>query len=102
MIPEGGAAGAYNPIQIDPNSCIRCTLCDWVCPGDIIYKEEGDREALPVVAFPDECWYCGHCESVCPTHAITIVFPEQILHNTTDVMSLLGVVETGDLPAAEG
>jgi len=86
----------HNPIQIDANACVRCTLCDWVCPGDIIYKEEGDRETLPVVAYPDECWYCGHCESVCPTDAITIVFPDRMLHNDSDVISLLGVVDGAD------
>ena len=97
-----GAASAHNPIQIDPNTCVRCTLCDWVCPGDIIYKEEGDRETLPVVAFPDECWYCGHCESVCPTNAITIVFPDEILHNSSDVLALLGRVDPAGDAATEG
>lgn len=86
------AQGVHNPIQIDAQLCVRCELCDWICPGDIIYKDEGDRDRLPLVAYPDECWYCGLCQTICPTKAITVVFPEQMLHNKTDVVSLLGKV----------
>jgi len=86
------AKPVHNPIQIDPVTCIRCNLCDWICPGDLIYKAEDDRATLPVVAYPDECWYCGLCQSICPTNAITVVFPETMLRNTTDVATLLGKV----------
>ena len=82
----------HNPIQIDQELCIRCNLCDWICPGDIIYKEENNKQTMPVVAYPDECWYCGLCESTCPTDAITVVFPERMLRNQTDVVTLLGKV----------
>jgi len=82
----------HNPIQIDPQTCVRCNLCDWICPGDLIYKKEDDRTTLPVIAYPDECWYCGLCQSICPTDAITVVFPEQMVRNTTDVVTLLGKV----------
>jgi NAD-dependent dihydropyrimidine dehydrogenase PreA subunit len=77
---------------INPETCIRCNLCDWICPGDLIYKEEEDRASLPVIAYPDECWYCGLCQTTCPTDAITVIFPEQMVHNTTEVLSLLGKV----------
>lgn len=80
----------HNPIQINPETCIKCNLCDWSCPGDIIYKEEDNRQTLPVIAFPDECWYCGLCQKICPVGAITIVFAEEMVHNKTDVASLLG------------
>ena len=82
----------HDPIKIDEALCIRCNLCDWICPGDIIYKIENDKTTLPVVVYPDECWYCGLCESTCPTDAITVVFPERMLHNTSDVVRLLGKV----------
>jgi len=35
-------------------------------------------------------WYCGLCQFICPTHAITIVFPEQMVRSQTDVTTLLG------------
>ena len=82
----------HNPIQINADTCVRCDLCDWICPGDIIYKEADNKEKLPVVAYPDECWYCGLCQSICPTDAITVVFPDRMIHNKTDVVTLLGKV----------
>jgi formate hydrogenlyase subunit 6/NADH:ubiquinone oxidoreductase subunit I len=85
--------GVHDPIQIDAGTCIRCDFCDWICPGDLIYHEEGNREKLPVVMYPDECWYCGLCQKICPVDAITVVFPEQMLHCKTNVVDLLGKVE---------
>ena len=85
-------SAVHNPIRIDPERCVCCNLCDWICPGDLIYKEEDNRQALPVVAYPDECWYCGLCQSICPEDAITVVFPRQMLDSRTDVRTLLGKV----------
>lgn len=82
----------HEPVRIDPETCVRCDLCDWICPGDLIYHEDGNQEKLPVVAYPDECWYCGLCQSVCPTDAITIVFPDRMIHCETDVVTLLGKI----------
>ncbi len=45
---------------------------------------------MPVIRYPDECWYCGLCDSICPTNAITVIFPEQMINNKTDVVTLLG------------
>jgi len=81
----------HNPIEIDPQKCVRCDLCDWICPRDLIYHDEGNKEKLPVVVYPDECWYCGLCQSICPTQAITVVFPEQMMHSQ-DVTTLLGKI----------
>ena len=82
----------FNPIRIDEQKCVRCDLCDWICPGDLIYHEEGNKTKLPVIAYPDECCYCGLCQSICPTNAIEVIFPEQMIRNETEVMSLLGKV----------
>ncbi len=86
------AAAVHNPIVIDEQLCIRCNLCDWICPGDIIYKIENDKTTMPEVVYPDECWYCGLCQSTCPTEAITIVFPEVMIDNKSDVVRLLGKI----------
>jgi adenylylsulfate reductase subunit B len=92
-----GATTSHNPIQVDPDACIRCMICDYVCPGDIIHKKPRSRE-LPVIEYPDECWYCGMCEQACPTSAITVVFPENMLSCQTPVRSLLGSELTDALP----
>lgn len=83
------AAGRHNPIDVDPETCIRCMICDYVCPGDVIYKQPRSK-TLPVIAYPDECWYCGLCEQACPVDAITVVFPEEMLNPSTPVTALLG------------
>ncbi len=88
----GESKAVHDPIAIDPEKCVRCDLCDWICPGDLIHHEEGNKARLPVVVYPDECWYCGLCQLICPVNAITVVFPEQMIHNQTDVVSLLGKV----------
>ena len=80
----------HNPIKIDPEVCVKCNLCDWICPGDLIYKEEDNRETLPEGVYPDECWYCGLCQSICPVDAITVIFPKQLDNCKTDVKTLLG------------
>ena len=82
----------HNPIRIDADTCVKCDLCDWICPGDLIYKKPDDRETLPEVRYPDECWYCGLCQSICPVDAITIIFPNQMIRCRTDVTTLLGKV----------
>ncbi len=92
MLPQP-KPGVFNPIRIDEKLCIRCNLCDWICPGDIIYKEEDNKKTMPVVAYPDECWYCGLCQSTCPTDAITIVFPPEMVDNKSNVGDLLGKTE---------
>ena len=96
-IDDGWAAPAlpdpsrHNPIRIDPVTCITCMICDYVCPGDVIHKQPRSK-TLPVIAYPDECWYCGLCQAACPVDAITVVFPEQMVRNETDVVTLLGKV----------
>jgi len=90
---RAGSDEVFDPIRIDEQKCVRCDLCDWICPGDLIHHAEGDKSKLPVVVYPDECWYCGLCQSICPTKAIEVIFPERMLHNRTDVATLLGKVE---------
>ena len=78
----------YNPILIDAELCIRCPLCDIVCPGDIIVRGAINKVDLPDVRYPTESWYCGLCEQACPTGAITIMFPEQMLRPTVTFAEL--------------
>lgn len=86
------------PIVIDPKICKEgCTICDYFCPGDIIYRISPKEP--PVVKYQDECWYCGICADNCPVNAITVVFPENMVNCRTDVRTLMGLPaqnESGD------
>lgn len=82
----------HNPIDVDPETCISCVICDYVCPGDIIFAPDPTSNDLPIIKYPDECWYCGLCQQACPTDAITVVFPDRMLASTTPVESLIGVL----------
>jgi len=78
------------PILIDENTCIDgCTICDYFCPGDIIYREAKDEP--PIVKYQDECWYCGACVIHCPVDAVSIVFPPEMLNCKTEVESLVRI-----------
>lgn len=59
-----------NSIEFDRNSCIRCRVCEEVCPNGIIrYDEAG-------MGFHDHrinlCFGCGQCMAVCPKEALKV------------------------------
>ena len=85
------------PILIDEKTCLEgCTICDFFCPGDIIYREFKDKPA--VVMYQDECWYCGICADRCPVDAVKVIFPDNMAHCQTDVRPLMGLAAT-DAPS---
>lgn len=86
---SGHIENGHNPIVIDDELCIRCPLCDIVCPGDIIIRGQVNKVDLPTVRYPAECWYCGLCEQSCPTGAITIVFPDNMLRPKVSFTDLI-------------
>lgn len=88
---------AHIPVLIDAEKCIRCLICDLVCPGDIIYKDP-TKDSLPVVRYPEECWYCGLCEQECPTDAIEIVFHPMMLNPTRTMADLIPQVDPANDP----
>lgn len=62
---------------IDAEHCIGCGACVDICPGDVIYLDEGKNVA--VVKYPDECWHCTCCRIECPQDAVSIIFPLSII-----------------------
>jgi NAD-dependent dihydropyrimidine dehydrogenase PreA subunit len=85
---------ALMPILIDEKTCLDgCTICDFFCPGDIIYREEKEKPAE--VRYQDECWYCGICEDRCPVDAVKVVFPPGMVHCTTPPEDYMGLGVTG-------
>ncbi|MBU2497597.1 MAG: ferredoxin family protein [Proteobacteria bacterium] len=67
------------PPVFDMEKCSGCGLCDAICPGDVIYMKDRDKEKEPYLKYPEECWHCGSCRQDCPEGAITIRFPPDML-----------------------
>ena len=89
-IPSGSAAFEKRGIAIDvpnwdPDNCIQCNFCAYVCPHAVIRPVVLDEEAaknapeyptLPMTGLPDykfamtvsvmDCTGCGSCANVCP------------------------------------
>jgi len=51
--------------QVDPKTCIGCTLCVQNCPSKAIAMKDGKA-----VIDPEKCVNCGLCVQKCPTKAI--------------------------------
>lgn len=89
--PETGA------VIIDPNSCIGCKYCSWVCPYDA-------PKFNLVAGVMEKCTFCNHrlhkglepaCVALCPTTALQI---REYAENGNPA-SIPGFPETGIRPA---
>jgi ferredoxin-type protein NapH len=68
VLQKIGARFALWRMEIDPDKCIDCGLCEKNCPMDIKlldYKEAGQR------ILSTECIQCQTCANVCPEGAIS-------------------------------
>lgn len=81
-------------IQINPEACIGCGLCQQDCPASNIRVENQKARILT-----QECIMCGHCAAVCPKAAVSLTGfgnpPEEIGRPTLlDPDTLLNAVKT--------
>ena len=61
-------ASVVNTLEYDPELCIGCEMCVFVCPH-AVFAMNG-RVAQLVKA--EGCMECGACQLNCPTDAITV------------------------------
>ncbi len=55
-------------IEVNPERCIGCGLCQTVCPVNVFALKPGTKKS--VVVHPDACQACGACIENCPKEAI--------------------------------
>lgn len=56
-----------NPILIDAEQCLGCSLCINDCPAGALYLDNNKA-----VTRNGGCIECGHCFAICPAHAVTM------------------------------
>lgn len=81
-------------IQISPEKCVGCGLCQRDCPASNILL--ADRKAAVVA---QDCILCGHCIAVCPKGAVSMTGfdepPEEIAQPARlDPEKLLAAIRT--------
>ncbi len=58
----------FNSLAYRPESCIRCGLCEVVCPHGVFVMAESGAQLVR----PQDCMECGACQLNCITGAITV------------------------------
>lgn len=66
-------------IDIDKDTCIKCSKCVKVCPAHILTQESPKSEIG--LQHVHTCIACGHCVAVCPTDSVIhSEFPQEKVH----------------------
>jgi formate hydrogenlyase subunit 6/NADH:ubiquinone oxidoreductase subunit I len=58
-------------VQLDPERCIGCGTCAYVCAPDAISVTVGETH-YDWAYEPGRCTFCGRCVDFCPTQALTM------------------------------
>lgn len=66
-------------IVIDKEACVGCGSCIEVCPGSLIFQEDGKS----YMKYPKECWGCTSCLKECEFDAISYYLGADIGGNGT-------------------
>lgn len=67
-------------ILINRNKCTGCGKCIKVCPGTLLFREEGGKA---YIKYPEDCWGCTSCLKECQYKAISYFLGADIGGNGT-------------------
>lgn len=66
-------------LEIDKETCIKCSKCVRVCPSHIM-QQESPKSEISLINI-DTCIACGHCVAICPTNSVLhSEFPAEKVH----------------------
>ena len=55
--------------SIDARVCVGCSICEMICPGDVIVMDDKKKAGIK---YAQDCWTCFSCELACPVKAIDV------------------------------
>lgn len=72
-------------IKHNPDICMACHMCEYVCAGGAIKIQETDeKKGIDFVVWHNTCTFCGLCETVCPAKAIHLTNDYHTAHLQQD------------------
>jgi adenylylsulfate reductase, subunit B len=80
------------PPRVNQEKCDGCkaeeeTLCEQICPGDLMALGENQKAYCRA---PRDCWDCMSCTKVCPVGAIETRMPYQLGYHTAKLIPMMG------------
>lgn len=64
-------AGFRGPVTLNPEKCIGCGMCSYVCISDAVTGEDLGKEYAWAYE-PGRCTFCARCMDCCPMHALSM------------------------------
>jgi formate hydrogenlyase subunit 6/NADH:ubiquinone oxidoreductase subunit I len=70
--------GFRGRVQLDPERCVGCATCVYVCTSSAVSVADYPKEKLRIsthyewVYDPGRCTFCGRCVDFCPSQALTM------------------------------
>lgn len=72
-------------IKHDPEACVACHMCEYVCAGGAIkIQESDDKKGMNFIVWHNTCTFCGLCEHYCPADAIHLTNDYHTAHLQED------------------
>lgn len=72
-------------IKHNPDACMACRMCEYVCAGGAIhFQEADDKSGVNFTVWHNSCTFCGLCEHYCPTKAIHLTNDYHTAHLQED------------------